>query len=163
MSSVILLPMKRSELKPNTGVALLFGVGTLGQHYGTHTDILQSPDNDAKDFEIIAKLNGLEAKTFLLANATRQNFQTSIAKAARSMSAGDFFLLVFSGFGGCVPNFPGKSPDRHTNTWCLYDSQVLTTEIKFALSSFQADVNILVISDCSSSRENNQKRPNKRP
>ncbi len=146
--------MKRSETKQNSGIALVFGVGALGQHYGARTVTLQSPENDAKDFEIIAKLNGLEAKVFLHSNATRQCFQTNIAKAAKALGAGDFLLLVFSGFGGCVPNFPSKSSDRPTNTWCLHDGQVLYTEIKSALSSFQDGVNVLVIADCSSSQEN---------
>jgi hypothetical protein len=141
--------MKRSENKQHTGIALLFGVGSLGQHYGSRISTLQSPNGDIEDLKIIAKLNGLEVKEFLHANATRQNFQTHISKAARTLKTGDFFLLAFSGFGSCLPNYRGKWEDLPTKTWCLYDSQILLSEVKLALSTFQAGVNVLVISESS--------------
>ncbi len=141
--------MKRSEIRQHIGVALLFGAGILGHHYGSRISSLQSTEGDIGDIKLIAKLNGLEVKEFMHTDATRQNFQTHIAKAAKTLKAGDFLLLAFSGFGGRLPDFRERGEDVSTKTWCMHDSQLLLSEVKSALSSFQAGVNVLVISESS--------------
>lgn len=134
----------------NAGHALLVGVDTLNQsHFGANAPKLNSALRDVEDFERIVKLNGMTAKSLVPSNATRQNIATQLGKMAKSLKAGDYFLLFFSGFSGSVANYAGKAESPYQASWCLEDGQMLLSEIKIQLSAFPVDVDILVISDCS--------------
>jgi hypothetical protein len=58
--------------------------------------------------------------------------------------------LTFSGVGGTVANFGGKERHPTSDTWCLYDGQLLVAEVIQALAGFRKGVKVLVIADCSS-------------
>ena len=134
-----------------SGYALLLGVGSLDTgHYGTTGVELISPEKDVLDYELIASLNGFVVQSFVGDNATRTRLLNAMAKIAKSLKSGDFLLLTFSGFGGIVTNFGSKERQHISATWCLYDGQLLLSEIRQALSAFQNGVNVLIISDCSS-------------
>lgn len=148
----------KRESKAKSGTALLVGVHTLSQaHYGGNLTSLSSPLRDVEDFEHIAKLNGIEVKTFIQATATRNNLLSGIGKAAKALNPGDFFLLVFSGYGGSIANYAGTGHSQHCPTWCLYDGQLLLSEIRMALAAFQPGVDVLVIADCSNGTDINWK------
>ncbi len=148
----------KRESKAKSGTALLVGVHTLSQaHYGGNLTNLNSPLRDVEDFENIAKLNGMTVKTFIQATATRNNLLSGIGKAAKTLKVGDIFLLVFSGYGGSIANYAGTGHSQHCPTWCLYDGQLLLSEIRMALAAFQQGVDVLVIADCSKGADINWK------
>lgn len=143
------------------GAALLIGVSHLNTgHYGPNTTDLLSPENDVKDYEMIAKLKGFEVQTLVNEDANRQKLFSSLYKAAKSLKAGDTFLLTFSGYGGVIPNFGSSESLQVSTSWCLNDGQVLISELLQVISTFYQGVNVLVIADSSSnlSGANSQNR-----
>ncbi len=142
--------MKTSPRQAN-GAAVLVGVNKLDPgHYGTSCVDLLSPDKDVEDYELIAKLNGLTTQILQAENATRSKLVSTLAKTAKTLKAGDFLLLTFSGYGGQVINFDGNLSEQLSATWCLQNGQLLYPEIFQVLSDFTQGVNILIVSDTSS-------------
>lgn len=133
------------------GVALILGVSNLNaDHYGPNIPSLQSPEKDVKDYELIAKLKGFQVQVMVNEDADRKKLFYELSKAAKTLKEGDFFLLTFSGYGGIISNFGTSESQQVSATWCLYDGQILHSEMLQVLSSFQKGVNILVIADSSS-------------
>ncbi|MCF8247898.1 MAG: caspase family protein [Saprospiraceae bacterium] len=133
------------------GAALIIGVNNLEpNHYGTTAADLLSPEKDVRDYELISRLKGYEVQTLVNSGATRAKILSLLAKSAKSLKAGDYFLLTFSGYGGIISKFGATASKKFSPTWCLYDGQFLIAELQQALSSFQKGVNIFVVADSSS-------------
>lgn len=154
LGTVILVPLPfpmRHAPKQAVGIAILVGVKKLDSvHFCNFQSTLTSTGKDVEDFEMITKLAGMNVQTILDENATKPKLTSAINKASNSLKEGDFLLLVFAGFGGLVSNFDGNLGNSHSPTWCLYNCQLLLTELFQALSQLAEGVNVLVVSDASS-------------
>ncbi|MBI1224764.1 MAG: hypothetical protein GC192_05970 [Bacteroidetes bacterium] len=141
----------KKAIRPNVGHAILFGVNKLdNDHYSTSSPKSYSAELDVADYALISKLSGLNVTTFFGASGTRINFLNTLKKTSKSLKAGDFLLLTFSGFGGVITNFGNPDSEPLSPTWCFYNAQVLISEVHQVLSEFEAGVNIFVIADASS-------------
>jgi hypothetical protein len=143
--------MKNTQ-RQAVGQAILLGVDKLDPvHYGDFQPKLLSPNKDVADLAMIAKLAGLNVQTFVNEEATKPKMANALVKTAKSLKEGDFLLLTFAGYGGLTPNFDGHRTNSHSTTWCLHNSQLLQAELFQMLASIAEGVNILVISDTSTS------------
>ena len=139
------------------GLSLHIGVNKLDPKcYPTDPDDLEGSgwegelmacERDAKDMKKIAESQGFESTILLTAKATTKNLIKEMRKAAKKLSAGDSFLLTYSGHGGMVPDINGDEPDGVDETWCLYDRQFIDDELFALYTEFRAGVQILVLSD----------------
>jgi len=114
---------------------------------------------DAKDMAAIAKGKGMKPTVLLTKKATRAAFLAQTRAAAKTLKAGDFFFLSYSGHGGQVPDTNHDEPDKKDETWCLFDGQLIDDELYFELSRFAAGVRMLVLSDSCHSGTITRERP----
>lgn len=105
-------------------------------------------EKDARDINKLAvTLNYDKTKVLLTKNATRANVLSAIKDAARALTAGDYYLLYYSGHGGQVTDMNNDEEDNSDETWCLYDGELLDDEIYACLADFRPGVRIYVLSD----------------
>ncbi len=116
-------------------------------HYEGWDGPLAACEFDAKDMAAIARGKGMKPTILLTKKATRAGVLAGLRLAVKSLKAGDFFFLTFSGHGGQVPDTNRDEPDRKDETWCLFDGQLIDDELYFELSRFAAGVRVLVLSD----------------
>jgi hypothetical protein len=116
-------------------------------HYDGWSGDLIACENDATDMMAIAMAQGFDARKILTRNATRRALLDGIAHAAARVTAGDIFLLTFSGHGGYLDDQNGEEEDGQDETLCLYDGELIDDELYRAFGAFAAGVRILVVSD----------------
>jgi hypothetical protein len=130
------------------GLALALGLNAVDpKHYAGWNGELNACEADAGDMADIAKTRKFAVKTLLTKAATRKAVSTEITKAAKSLKAGDLFMLTYSGHGGQLPDLNGDEPDGQDETWCLYDGELVDDELYRLLGKFREGVRILVFSD----------------
>ena len=130
------------------GISLHIGVNrTNPEHYPGWDAPLKSPEKDVDTMERIAKSKGFRTSQLKSEQATRKAVIEAFANAASELSAGDFFLVTYSGHGGRVPDVTGEEDDKKDDTWCLYDGQLLDDELHVMFSEFAEGVRILLIAD----------------
>jgi len=118
------------------------------KHYGGWVGTLQACEADADDMAAIATAKKFSVKKLLTRQATRKAVLAELARAAKSLKAGDTFFLTYSGHGGQLPDRNGDEiDDRQDETWCLFDGQVPDDELYDAYAKFAKGVRILVLSD----------------
>jgi hypothetical protein len=103
--------------------------------------------NDARDMQAIAASNDFITTLFTDDQATTTEVIKTIGRIATELSAGDTFLLTYSGHGGQTPDVNGDDEDGQDETWCLFDRQLLDDELYNLWSQFEAGVRIFVLSD----------------
>jgi metacaspase-1 len=121
--------------------------GVSGAAYGGWDGPLAACEFDASDMAAIATKQGMKQTVLLTKKATRAAMLAAMRNAAKTLAAGDFFFLTYSGHGGQVPDVNGDEDDKKDETWCLYDGQLIDDELYFELGKFQSGVRILVLSD----------------
>lgn len=130
------------------GISLHIGVNRCNpDHYRGWDGALQSCENDVETMKRIASAQGFETFELKTEQATRDNVRAAILNAARELTAGDFFMVSYSGHGGRVRDVTGDEEDQKDDTWCLYDGQLLDDELNVLFAEFAAGVRVLVISD----------------
>lgn len=140
------------------GFSLHIGVSHFdSSHYSGITGKLKGAHNDALLMGALAEANGFNA-TYLLSplphelgsGAYSHELIAALERLATKTEAGDMVLLTFSGHGGLAPDTDDLdiSEGKYDATWCLYDRQVLASEIQQLLSRFKPKVRILIIADC---------------
>jgi len=118
------------------------------KHYGGWPGTLAACEADAEDMAAIATAKKFSVKTLLTTKATRKTVLAELARAAKTLKAGDTFFLTYSGHGGQLPDKNGDEIDDHQDeTWCLYDGQVPDDELNDAYAQFAKGVRVLVLSD----------------
>lgn len=138
----------RTAMRKAQGISLNVGLNEVNpQHYGGWDGKLVAAEADARQMETIAVSAGMQTQVLLSTSATRAKVLSGIKAAARTLVAGDLFLLSYSGNGGEVPDMNGDEADRQDRTWCLYDAQLIDDELHLELSRFSAGVRVLVVSD----------------
>ena len=152
---------KALATKPRA-LSLNIGLNTVSPSaYGGWSGPLAACEFDAHDLAALARAQGMKTSVLLTKKGTRANILAGIRNAAKSLRAGDFFFLTFSGHGGQVPDITGDESDKQDETWCLYDGQLIDDELYYELSRFAAGVRILVLSDsCHSGTVTRARRPN---
>jgi hypothetical protein len=95
----------------------------------------------------IGKSKKFKVKTLLTRAATRAKVIGEISRAARTLKAGDIFMLSYSGHGGQLPDLNSDEPDAQDETWCLYDGELVDDELYAQLGKFSSGVRVLVFSD----------------
>ena len=130
------------------GLALAIGLNSVNpKHYGGWSGDLNACEADAEDMANISKSGKFKVKTLLTKAATRKNVVAEISKAAKTLKAGDIFMLSYSGHGGQLPDMNNDEPDSQDETWCLYDGEMVDDELYAEFGKFKPDVRILVFSD----------------
>jgi len=130
------------------GLALTIGLNAVDpKHYAGWAGELSACEADAADMADIARTRKFTVKTLLTKAATRAKVAAEIAKAARTLKAGDIFLLTYSGHGGQLPDLNNDEPDNQDETWCLYDGEQVDDELYSMLGKFAKSVRVLVFSD----------------
>lgn len=130
------------------GLSLHIGVNKVDPaHYAGWAGPLNACEFDANDMQDVAKDCGFTTKVLLTSDAKRTAVLSAIQAYARKLSAGDMFLLTYSGHGGQVRDRNNDENDNEDETWCLYDGQLLDDELAEAWHAFPAGVRIFVISD----------------
>ena len=142
------MPNKRKGGKLAKGIAVSLGLNAVDpKHYGGWSGQLVACEADADDMFSIANTAGFAAKKLLTKQATRAAVTKEIKAAAKTLKAGDIFMLSYSGHGGQLPDQNGDEADNEDETWCLYDGQLVDDEIYVLLGKFAAGVRVLVFSD----------------
>jgi hypothetical protein len=130
------------------GIALAIGLNAVDpRHYDGWSGVLNACEADARDMAKIARSKKFAVKTLLTKAATRAKVFGEIAKAAKTLKAGDIFMMSYSGHGGQLPDLNNDEPDAQDETWCLYDGELVDDELYTSLGKFAADVRILAFSD----------------
>lgn len=132
--------------------------------YGGWDGPLAACEFDARDMATLARSKGMTPTVLMTKKATRAATLAALRKAAKTLKAGDFFFLSYSGHGGQVPDTNRDEPDRKDETWCLFDGQLIDDELYLELSRFAAGVRIVVLSDsCHSGSVTREGRPPQPP
>lgn len=133
-------------------ISLHIGVNRLDpKHYAGWKGELQSCENDADDLAAVAKAMGFKTKVLHTSAATREAVLKAVVEARKTLKAGDFFLLTYSGHGGQVLDVSGDELDLMDECWCLHDAQVIDDELQVEITHFAKGSRVFVISDSSPS------------
>ena len=132
------------------GVALTLGLNSIDpSHYEDYGN-LRSCETDAKDMAQITRTQGFATKTLLTKDCTRANVIAEIKNASQTLSAGDIFMLTYSGHGSQIPDINNDENGKghgQDETWCLYDAEIVDDELNNLYSKFSKGVRILIVSD----------------
>ncbi len=132
-------------------VSLLIGVNSLGLTYVANKfGNLLTPTSDVERYEIELP-SSFEINRFVEPGHTSiKAVCTAIARYSNGddrLSCGDILLITFSGHGGFYETIDINGNFQRTETWCLYDGQLLDVELVELLSRFEKGVRILLLSD----------------
>ena len=142
------------------GVSIHIGLNAVSPaQYEGWSGELNACEFDARDMTTLARAAGITATTLLTKAGTRQKALGAMRAAAKSLKAGDFLFLTYSGHGGQVPDVSGEEKDKLDETWCLFDGQLIDDELYMELSRFAEGVRILVLSDSCHSGTVTRARP----
>lgn len=155
------MPSKTVATAKPKGLSLHLGLNAVsGAAYEGWTGPLAACEFDANDMAAIARSKGMTPTVLLTKKATRAAMLSAMRKAAKTLKAGDLFMLSYSGHGGQVPDTNHDEPDKKDETICLYDGQLIDDELYLELSRFAAGVRILVLSDsCHSGTVTRERTP----
>ena len=130
------------------GLALTIGLNAVDpKHYEGWSGELNACEADAEDMTNVGRSRKFRVQNLMTKRATRAAVLGALAKAAKSLKAGDIFLLTYSGHGGQVPDRNDEEPDHQDETWCLYDGELIDDELYTALGKFARGVRVFVLSD----------------
>lgn len=130
------------------GLALTIGLNAVDpRHYEGWKGELNACEADARDMTAIAKAGKFTVQNLMTRRATRKAVLAGLARAAKTLKAGDIFLLTYSGHGGQVPDRTDDEPDAQDETWCLYDGELIDDELYTALGAFARGVRVFILSD----------------
>jgi metacaspase-1 len=117
--------------------------------YGGWDGTLVGCINDAHELAMIATGEGYRTSILTDRQATAATVLSAIRAAATRLTAGDIFLLTYSGHGGQMEDIEqeGEEPRGFDETWVCWDRQLLDDEVHAALAGFARDVRIVVVSD----------------
>ena len=129
-----------------TGLSLHIGLNNVDvAAYAFNVPPLAGCINDANDMRDLAQGRGFRVRQLLDGAATSTAVIDAIQAAARQLTAGDIFLITYSGHGSQVPD-PAED-DLRSETWVLWDRQLIDDELYALWGLFEQDVRVVVISD----------------
>jgi hypothetical protein len=129
-----------------TGLSLHIGLNRVdGGAYPFPVPDLMGCINDANDMLDLARGKGFLTRQLLDGAATSAAVVSAIEQAAERLQPGDLFLCTYSGHGSQVPD--PSEPDQRSETWVLWNRQLIDDELYALWGRFRAGVRILLISD----------------
>jgi hypothetical protein len=129
-----------------TGLSLHIGLNNVDlDAYAFHVPALAGCINDANDMRDLAQGQGFRVRQLLDSAATSVAVIDGIQTAARQLTNGDIFLITYSGHGSQVPD-PAEL-DQLSETWVLWDRQLIDNELYALWGLFEPGVRVIVISD----------------
>jgi peptidoglycan hydrolase-like protein with peptidoglycan-binding domain len=129
-----------------TGLSLHIGLNRVDSAaYSFTVPELLGCINDAKDMQDIARNKGFLTRQLLDGDATSSAVVSKIEQAAERLQPGDIFWISYSGHGSQIPD--PSEPDQKSETWVLWDRQLIDNELFALWGRFRAGVRILLISD----------------
>ncbi|WP_410674140.1 caspase family protein [Amycolatopsis sp. cmx-4-68] len=117
------------------------------QHYDGWAGALLACENDARDMAAIARSQGFDATVLLTHRARSDEVLRAIQDAARTLRAGDVFLITYAGHGARIADQNADEPDRQDETWVLYDRMLIDDEIDSAFARFTDGVRVITVLD----------------
>ncbi|QGU03426.1 caspase family protein [Corynebacterium comes] len=108
---------------------------------------LQACENDAAALHSQTSGRGYNAQILLSEDATSGRVFGILSEAARTLVAGDIFVLTYAGHGGRFADLSDDETDSMDETWLLYNREILDDEIHQALAAFASGVRVVVLSD----------------
>jgi hypothetical protein len=129
-----------------TGLSLHIGLNLVDSAaYGFPVPTLAGCINDANDMQDLARSKGFLTRQLLDGEATSAAVVSKVEQAAERLQSGDIFLMTYSGHGSQVPD--PSEPDQQSETWVLWDRQLIDDELLALWGRFRAGVRVLLISD----------------
>src|SRR5215208_3077768 len=108
------------------GISLHIGLNHVDPNaYNGWDGALSGCINDATAMKRIADGLGYQSALLTEAQGTSATVVECIGQAARQLTAGDIYLLTYSGHGGQVPDVNGDEADGQDETWVLYDRMMI--------------------------------------
>jgi metacaspase-1 len=134
------------EGKAATGLSLHVGLNRVDDNaYGFPVPPLAGCINDASDMRNIASGMGFRHRILMDNQATSSAIISSIEEAAQKLYSGDILMITYAGHGSQVPD--PSEPDGRSETWVLWDRQLIDNELYALWGKFRAGVRVLVVSD----------------
>jgi peptidoglycan hydrolase-like protein with peptidoglycan-binding domain len=132
--------------QPATGLSLHIGLNHVDSvAYGVPVPVLAGCVNDANDMLDLATSKAFLPRQLLDDQATSTAVVSAIERAAERLQPGDIFFISYSGHGSQIPD--PTEPDGRSETWVLWDRQLIDNELYALWGQFRPGVRILVISD----------------
>ena len=133
------------------GFSLHIGVNNAdASHYDNHLEPLFACTEDALAMQQLAVQNNI-TKTRVLINqdATHHHVISQLVDISTKAISGDFVFITYSGHGSQIPVVKKSTDedDGFDETWCLFDTQLIDTEMYQALANFRKGVRVLVLLD----------------
>src|SRR5579883_1193606 len=138
-----------ADLPASQGFALCIGINQVdATRYQTPVPLLTNAENDATSMDNLASVEAHFPNHHLLLgkNATHDAVVNELRAFAGQAKPGDIFLFSFAGHGTYVPD--SKTAKGYVVSYCLYDLELLDSEVHNELAKFQKDVRIIAFSDC---------------
>ena len=102
---------------PN-GFSLHIGLNAVDpNHYAGWSGPLNACEFDEIDMTELARGQGFTPTQLLTKAATRNAVISEMGKAAKTLKAGDIFLVTYSGHGGQMQDQNGDESDSMDETW----------------------------------------------
>ena len=134
------------------GYGLHIGLNRVNPNsYFNHDWPLRCAENNARAMRAFSRSIGLKEQnvtTLLTKDATRERFDSEMARIISKLSKGNLFFLSFSGHGIKVDDFNGDEPSGKDSAWCFYDGHIIDDSIYYYLSCLPKGVRCLIILDC---------------
>lgn len=133
------------------GIALTIGLDFIDQDFYGTDGKLGGCVNDAREVAKVASALGYDVRTSLTnERATTSAFKLAVESIARELTAGDIFLLHYSGHGTQVPDKAGsvEEGDDLDEALCLFDRTLLDDELRQLWTKFAQGVRVVFIADC---------------
>ena len=147
-ADVIAPPVTGSPSAAPSALSLHIGLNNVDPAaYPFPVPVLAGCINDCNDMRDLAAGMGFRTRQLIDAAATSGAVLAAIDAAAKTLRAGDIFLLTYSGHGSQVPDTMAEETDQLDETWVLYDRQLLDDELYDLWCRFAPGVRILMISD----------------
>jgi hypothetical protein len=127
------------------GISVHIGVGEVNPSvYDGNSLRVKTAESDSKAMREIAVGNGFEVRGFLISeDAKRDAVRSALIDACKNLDSGGLFLLTFAGHGFQRERDGGG----FTESWALYDAQMIDDELSGLLRGFDANARIVVVSE----------------
>jgi hypothetical protein len=133
-------------MRGGTGLSLHIGLNHVDPDaYDFFVPPLAGCINDADDMRDLAGSRGFRTRQLLEGAATSTAVVDAIRQAAQQLQSGDIFLISYSGHGSQVPD--PVEDDHLSETWVLWDRQLIDDELYALWSEFREGVRVVAISD----------------
>lgn len=122
--------------------------GVSPAHYEGDLPRLACAERDAQAMRVLCEYAAFDASPLLAAEATTTaviGWIRETAAAARGRPAE--VVISYSGHGGTVADLAIRDDEPEDQTWCLYDAMLIDDELRYAISAFDEQARVTIVSD----------------